>query len=187
MGDSGGIEGEPILGNRYEDGGKPLSDSDVKRIERLAKSLLIQNDKNKNGQLDKGEWSHLRGKPKESDRNKDGILTLDELKAYLGSYGSRVDVKKRSSKKRALRTPRRSAKSREPTQIGFRSPHERLPQGLPDWFMVQDMDRDGQLTMREYSGGRSGSKIKEFIGLDLNGDGVMTPAEYLTATRPPSS
>jgi len=53
-------------------------DSDEK-IRRYAESLLRQYDENKDGILQKEEWSKMRGEPEKADTNKDGLVTLDEL------------------------------------------------------------------------------------------------------------
>jgi hypothetical protein len=66
----------------------------------------------------------------------------------------------------------------------FLSPQERLPRGLPDWFLRKDADGDGQVAMAEYaSSGWSEALAEEFTKHDLNGDGVITPEECLKAAN----
>jgi hypothetical protein len=54
---------------------------------------------------------------------------------------------------------------------------ERLPAGLPDWFLPRDRDGDGQLTISEFSPKSVPSELQQFKRLDHNGDGVLTAAE----------
>ena len=50
-----------------------------------AKSLVKQYDKNGDNMLQADEQKELRGKPAESDLNKDGTITIDELVANLSA------------------------------------------------------------------------------------------------------
>jgi Ca2+-binding EF-hand superfamily protein len=59
----------------------------------------------------------------------------------------------------------------------FLTPHDRLPQGMPSWFVEADADRDGQITMGEYATRWTDDLVKEFMDMDLNGDGIVTPNE----------
>jgi hypothetical protein len=153
------------------------------RIRRYAKSMLAQYDKNKNGQLEREEWSRMRGKPKEADRNGDDVLSLDELADHLAAYGSRRDVPTSSRSGAGHKASYRSKKTaRTRSTYRFLSPHERLPEGLPDWFVRKDADLDGQVSMAEFSTVWSWGKLEEFTRLDLNGDGFIVPKECLRAT-----
>jgi hypothetical protein len=60
----------------------------------------------------------------------------------------------------------------------------RIPPGLPEWFLSRDADGDGQLTLSEYASGGTAFAQQEFARLDLNGDGVVTPQEYLKINKP---
>jgi len=155
-------------------------------IRRLAKSLLAQNDKNKNGQLEKNEWASLRGNPKQSDRNRDGILTLDELTLHLAAYSTRDRAKKRANSKRRSKSSYRRRGSNDRKSYRFLSSKQRLPEELPGWFSTRDADGDGQLTMQEHTGSSSAEKLRQFAKFDLNGDGFIVPREYLLATKPAS-
>jgi hypothetical protein len=46
-------------------------------------SLLKQRDKNNNGVLEREEWSQMQSRWHVADRNGDGIITLDELTAFV--------------------------------------------------------------------------------------------------------
>jgi hypothetical protein len=52
---------------------------------------------------------------------------------------------------------------------------------LPEWFTRSDANADGQVMMSEYASEWPESKVKEFLSLDTNGDGVVTPEECLAA------
>ncbi len=61
----------------------------------------------------------------------------------------------------------------------FLLPHERLPEGLPDWFIDRDSNLDGQVTMAEFAGDWTDAKVEEFLKYDVNNDGVITVEEVL--------
>jgi Ca2+-binding EF-hand superfamily protein len=56
---------------------------------------------------------------------------------------------------------------------------ERLPKGLPDFFLRNDADGDGQISMSEYAASWSDRIAAEFAEYDLNSDGIITPEECL--------
>jgi len=62
------------------------------------------------------------------------------------------------------------------------SPH-RQPQGLPSWFPARDTDGDGQLSMAEFAPKPTSTTLAEFARYDRDGDGVITPDEYLRAVK----
>jgi len=61
----------------------------------------------------------------------------------------------------------------------FLSPRERLPEGLPDWFLDRDSNLDGQVTMAEFATDWTDAKVNEFLRYDCNNDGVITVEEVL--------
>lgn len=65
----------------------------------------------------------------------------------------------------------------------FLTPKERLPQGLPDWFIQKDADGDGQISMAEFASQWTPEKAKEFEAYDLNHDGFITAAECLKVEK----
>jgi hypothetical protein len=154
------------------------------RLNRLANSLLVQFDRNGNGQLEAEEWRRMSGNPQASDRNGDQILDRDELVQHLAGYGRRrgTTVKEAAASSRRRRENARGDRRRQGKSYRFASPHERLPKGLPDWFVKQDSDFDGQLTMPEFAPRLSLGKVSQFERLDLNRDGLLVPEEYLQAT-----
>lgn len=179
-----GSEGKELGKDSAKNDGK-LSKAEQRQkrhFERLARSLLYQNDKNKNGRLERSEWSRLKGKPGNSDMNKDGVLTVDELAGHLQGYGSRESNLGDDSTVRSRRV--RVSSNRERTGKSYRAltPHERLPEGLPDWFFEKDENFDGQISMREFEPEMSTATVEKFRRLDLNRDGFIVAKEYLQAT-----
>jgi Ca2+-binding EF-hand superfamily protein len=184
-------------------GGSSSGSGDAARVRAYAEGLLKQNDVNKNGVLDKDEWTNVRSITRDTDANNDGTVTLDELTAKLGSYGR--DEKGSSSGGSSSSTASSSGGSssgssgyRSSSGSGYgssrggdskqtgekrsyrqRTVAERMPKGLPDWFARNDEDADGQITMAEYATLWNDSKVAEFAKFDLDGDGVITPRECL--------
>jgi len=76
-----------------------------------------------------------------------------------------------------------SGKSGQPGRVRFLTPLERLPKGLPDWFVQKDADGDGQISMAEFAAEWTDAKAAEFQKYDLNNDGIMTPEECLRAEK----
>ena len=56
-------------------------------MRRYAEGLLKQYDANKNGVLDKDEWTQVRTITPDTDANKDGAVTIEELTAKLSGFG----------------------------------------------------------------------------------------------------
>ena len=99
---------------------------------------------------------------------------------YLAAYGKRRDT----SSGAASRTQGKSAsawyaKQRSGMPIRFLSPHERLPKGLPEWFVRKDANGDGQVSMSEFSSSWTSGKRQEFNTSDKNRDGFIVPGECL--------
>ncbi len=154
------------------------------RIRAYAESLMRQYDKNKNGVLEREEWSQMRGNWRDADRNGDGVITLDELTAYLSRYSRQGPGGGSSGGGSSGGSSGSSSAARDPSQrksYRFLTPKERLPAGLPDWFLRKDVDGDGQVTMAEFASEWTPEAAEEFAKYDLNGDGVITPAECLKA------
>jgi Ca2+-binding EF-hand superfamily protein len=161
------------------------------RFRGYAESLLRQYDKNKNGQLERDEWSELRGGLRDSDRNGDGIVTLDELTAKLAEFSQRRGDGGFSGHPPSSGPggPPSSGSSSlgstsgQPKSYRFKSATERLPPGLPEWFARKDTNEDGQISMAEFASRWTERDAREFIALDANNDGIITPEECLKASR----
>ncbi|MCL2744558.1 MAG: hypothetical protein FWE67_11970 [Planctomycetaceae bacterium] len=143
-----------------------LSQSD--QILRSARDIMNKHDKNKNGTLDKdkGEWVGLPFNADRADKNRDGRISMAELISALGgqsgaSVGAAAVVTKSST------------------------PYDRLPPGMPDWFIERDKNRDGQLTMVEWANGQPWTEAMadEFLFLDKNNDGLVTVAEVFETLK----
>jgi hypothetical protein len=53
----------------------------------------------------------------------------------------------------------------------------KLPKELPPWFAQYDKDGDGQIGLYEWKA--TGQPLKDFLAMDLNGDGFLTVEEVL--------
>ncbi len=155
------------------------------RAREMADGILRQNDKNKNGVLDKDEVGQLPGGLRRADRNGDGAITRDELTAQMlefsrGRGGGGPGPNGPPGPGRGGPSSATAAGGRPSNRL--RTAQERvLPQGLPDFFSPSDADHDGQVTMAEYGAGRAWSDelAATFDKMDLNHDGIITPAECL--------
>ncbi len=63
----------------------------------------------------------------------------------------------------------------------FLTPTERLPKGLPDWFLQKNVE--GQVTMAQFSSTWNDAVAAEFATYDRNNDGVITAEECLQAEK----
>ena len=170
--------GSPSPGNSSSaasTGSSATSSSDNSdQVRRYAESLLRQYDKNSDGKLDRDEWSAMPPQHHSADTNSDGTITTEELSAKLASYaGSNSSSSAGSSPGPQAGRIRR-----------FRTPAERLPAGLPSWFMEKDTDQDGQVRMSEFASLWSDATAADFARSDLNGDGIITAKECLKAGGP---
>jgi len=152
----------------------------------MAEDVMRRYDKNQNGQLEREEWKGMPGDPESADGNDDGVISFDELTARLGEH-----LRKRSEESSpdsressdSDTSPGKAEGSKRRKWYRFRTPTERLPEGLPEWFTGRDADADGQVSMAEYSDVWSESKVAEFERYDLNHDGILTPRECLKAEK----
>ncbi|PHS14000.1 MAG: hypothetical protein COA78_06360 [Blastopirellula sp.] len=157
-------------------------DEAMEKYTRYAQMMMKQYDTNKNGSVDKSEWSKMKGNPGEFDKNRDGRLDLKEMTAGLMAKNKGASSSSSSRPTSRYSSKSRSSSSRTPEKevvptYRFLSATERLPEGLPDWFTRNDANADGQIMMSEYSTSWTSSKVREFQGFDLNGDGVITAKE----------
>jgi hypothetical protein len=133
----------------------------------------------------------MRSEHQSADSNKDGVITVDELAASLAAYssGSSGWGSRGGGDRGAFSSDRGGWGSRGPgsdnkqlaAKKSYRvgSPVDRLPKGLPDYFLRNDADSDGQISMVEYAATWNDQIAAEFLKLDLNGDGMLTPDECL--------
>jgi EF hand domain-containing protein len=159
------------------------------RIRNFAKSMMRRYDRDGSGVLEKHEWGQVRGDPNEIDLNHDGKITQDEMAKRLENYSRRRGGGDRSDSSRDGRSEKSRSSglnnAKRPDSYRFATALELLPDGLPPWFAEQDASGDGQVSMAEYSSYWDDRKANEFVRLDLNGDGVITPRECLDAGSSP--
>jgi hypothetical protein len=85
-----------------------------------------------------------------------------------------------SSEKKTTTT---TSPASDPKPYKYRSPADRLPKGLPSWFINKDKDGDGQVLMAEYATVWTDAVAAEFASRDPSGDGVITPDEVPTSEK----
>ena len=145
------------------------ADQIQRKIDETAQQIMNRYDRDKNGSIDKatGEWDNLKIDTGKADINRDGRITMDELKTFIGNQ---------------LRGGSGGAKQ----FTVYSTTYEHLPEGVPAWFTERDKDNDGQLTLLEFANGQPLTEaiIGEFENfLDLNNDGLVTVAECYTAIK----
>ncbi|MFH1922195.1 MAG: hypothetical protein ABIP48_20215 [Planctomycetota bacterium] len=157
------------------------------RYRYFAQSMFRRYDKNGSGFLEKDEWGEVRN-AEAADGNHDGRITPEELANQLAQYGrgrsgesGRGAPESSGSSGSSGTSTSKTASSDDRKSYRFRTPTERLPEGLPDWFARNDANGDGQVAMAEYAASWSDSKVREFDRYDLNRDGLITPRECLDA------
>jgi Ca2+-binding EF-hand superfamily protein len=197
--------------NRDDDKNKSSSSSSSSgsssddKFRSYAEGLLKQHDKNKSGYLEKDEIAELKGNYRTADVNGDGVITVEELANKLKSYsagsssGSSTSSSRSSSSTSSnsgsttpvvKRTPwwkkdtkEMAAEPVERKSYRFLSPTERLPKGLPDWFLRNDANADGQVMMVEYAATWTETAAAEFSKYDVDGDGFISPEECLAVEQ----
>jgi hypothetical protein len=65
----------------------------------------------------------------------------------------------------------------------FPTARERLPKGLPDWFLEKDVNGEGQITMAQFATEWTPEDLEKFNRYDLNHDGIITAAECLKVEK----
>ncbi len=186
------IQGGPSSGG-FGRGGGPMT---PEQIDRSAEDYMRRHDKNGDGLLQVTEMSdRLRPVWEKYDTNKDGAISLDEVKGYLRD---RDQTRQQESSSASPATPARPGEQpaagpdglppvpdatpvqeedARPTLYRF----GKLPKELPAWFAELDTDKDGQVGLYEWvSGGRS---VDEFKLMDRNDDGLLTIEEVLGYVR----
>ncbi len=157
---------------------------DAKVLEYVDENIIKPHDRNHNGVLEADEARHVRWTedPRQDDRNGDGQYTREELAdRTVRRWKAGASREKERSERRDTSDKSRAEAETDDGPTRLLTPAERYHDGLPGWFKDKDADADGQVAMREYHSQWTDSKVAEFRRFDLNGDGVITPAEALRA------
>ncbi len=101
--------------------------------------------------------------------------------------GQRRETEQDGRSAPAEETARESSGARQRGSYRFRAPHERLPEGLPDWFLERDVNMDGQVSMWEFADEWTDEKVHKFFQYDGNNDGVITVEEALHPPDEPAA
>lgn len=157
----------------------PVTDADRQQ----AQEVLDRYDRNKDGQIDKEEMSRGRfwGTPLDFDRNSDGKLSAMELATRQAVRRTREEAEKGNRDKGDSK--RKRDETSETVSVDFEGRNsyrvyaETAPEGLPRFYSERDLNRDGQVSMSEYTSDWTEARIAEFYGWDSNRDGTITVAE----------
>ena len=172
-------------------GGPRGSPGSGDQVKKYAEGLLKQHDKNNDGMLQRDEWKDMKTEHQGADTNGDGTITLEELTTRISAYSSGGASSSPLSSSsgpsgyggRSRKGGSDPAASTAKKSYRFLTPTERLPKGMPDWFIKSDADGDGQIMMAEYAASFTDSIAAEFAKYDLDGDGIITPNECLAAEK----
>ncbi|MBA4066404.1 MAG: hypothetical protein C0501_22355 [Isosphaera sp.] len=154
---------------------------------RLADKLFREFDRDRNGHLEPAEWpGGLAARARWADADQDGRVSPDEYRRYFdgevafavaGAPPPKPD--KRDKPAAPPAAPKAEEPAEEPKPVAVRP--GKLPAGLPKWFEELDADRDAQVGLYEWR--KAGKDLAEFLAMDLNGDGLLPPDEYLRHVR----
>jgi hypothetical protein len=164
-------------------GSADIDSATQQRIRDFVASFMRQYDKSSNGRLEKEEWpGGSFGSFDEANRTGGSVISSDELVIHFTDYLKRGLLSSSMLGGGGWGGPLASAKTKSGRSL---SPLERLPKGLPSWFLRLDVDADGQVTMAEFSRDWTPETADQFDRYDLNHDGVITPEECLKVERMP--
>lgn len=76
---------------------------------------------------------------------------------------------------------KKDVEEERPVALRYGKFPEAVKAALPGWYDEFDTDKDAQVSLYEWRKG--GKEMKEFLEMDLNGDGLVTPDEYLRYAR----
>lgn len=150
---------------------------------KYAEEMLEKYDVNKDGTLDKDEFSKLRRQPPNADRDKDGVVTLQELTdafeemersggtSSSGGSSSATSSGDNNSSERGSRSFGRGGGG-----SGGAASSRGSSSGS---FSISEYDKngDGQVEMWEFTNSWTAEKLADFRKWDKNNDGVITADE----------
>ncbi len=173
------------------------------RNEGYARQLVKMHDKNGDMMLQEEERAKLTGPAARADLDDDKVITVEEITEQLNRESAQRGGRDRrpgrerevGASDRAAGKPEATAKKRVYTSVTassgagkekeadkrrsyrFTPATERLTGNLPSWFKSRDRNKDGQVSMNEYSRSWTARLARQYRELDLNDDGVITPKE----------
>jgi hypothetical protein len=153
---------------------------------RLADKLFREFDRDRNGSLEPAEWpAGLAARARWADADQDGRIGPDEYRRYFTgevSFAAESVPPPKPDKRDKPAPPPAAPNAKEPEEpqpVAVRP--GKLPAGLPKWFEQLDADQDAQVALHEWR--KAGRDLAEFQAMDLNGDGLLPPDEYLRHAR----
>jgi hypothetical protein len=136
------------------------------------------NDQNSTGERGGGRGRGNRGARADADQNRENNEG-DESEANNNRGNRNANARNRGGNQ-APERPVEMAKTFESlTKETYRlkATKDLKQTGLPSWFTSRDANKDGQVSMSEYAARMTERLATEFIGRDLNGDGLITADE----------
>jgi hypothetical protein len=177
--------------NQASSGGPPGRGAETpEQMDRRAEDAFRNRDKNGDGQLDFNEMNDtLRTVWEKYDHNNDGMINLEEYKAY---YRDRMEIRKQEqaqSQNEKGQPASEDGLPPAPEAVMVQEEEKRptvyragkFPKELPQWFAELDLDKDGQVGLYEWV--RAGRSVDEFRAMDRNDDGLLTVDEVLCYVR----
>jgi hypothetical protein len=165
-------------------GGRP-GPADGPAFDQYVQSRFQRLDKDQDGFLnveEMGADETLLRERETWDKNHDGLIDLNEYKAY---QTARANQRAQAQADAARAAEAQGSTGEQPQQqiqeekrpTVYRAGN--LPKDIPEWFIQMDRngDNDGQVGLYEWR--KSNRPLDEFYALDLNGDGFITAEEYL--------
>lgn len=181
---SGGIKAQgitftaPAPGSAPAAPGSPQAAPGVNQVEQLnqfAEADFRRRDQNIDGKLNNDEMPDAaRGQLERWDTDKDGLLNLEEYKAF---YVARVQGRDGGPTPNPVTILIEDDLDRRPDVIRA----GKLPKELPKWFLELDKDEDGQVSLNEWH--KASKELAEFRDWDRNDDGLATAEEVLHKMR----
>jgi Ca2+-binding EF-hand superfamily protein len=166
---------DPSVASYYGGGASETDD----RTMQYARGAIQRYDRNHNGVIDRDETEGMRSDPREIDRNHDGRITLDEMVHRVQQYQGGRGGDNNGDRGGDNEEERYAGVRYQP----FRTIDAIIPEGTPEWFIRLDKNRDGNVSMLEYSTAWTDALALEFEWWDVNQDGVITPEECIEATK----
>jgi EF hand len=126
------------------------------------------------------------------DRDGDGELDEDEMERVRGPLRETLEGKREVDRDEFVRLFEEQQRRRDddgdnrrPSTAGRSAPkvRERVTVELSSKYTPGDRDGDGQVGLHEWIEWKSLAAIREFLVLDINRDGFLTPREVLIAEK----